>query len=100
MSLQSNANQADERAFIPTTTGDNYALCIALLFPPSTEDFVEVDEGEVLVADGIADADLSIEVAALSIEDVDVVEGTAAILEEGKLDIFCGSIAQLNFKVG
>ena len=75
-------------------------ISLGLDIPPAAEGFVEVDEREILVADGVAHADLGLEVAALGIEDVDVVEGATAILESGEMNIFGGSIAQIGFESG
>ena len=40
--------------------------------PASAEGVVEVDEGEVFVADGVGEAGFGVEVSALGVEDVDI----------------------------
>ena len=79
----------------------HYALSIVhyalrSLFPSSAENFIEVDEGEVLVSYSIADPDLSVKIATLCVEYVNVAESSATILQKGKLHIFCGSISKID----
>jgi len=68
--------------------------------PAAAEGFVEVDDGEVAVADGVGDADAGVEITALGVENVNVVKRTSLILDCGKLHIFKGGVAEGAFKFG
>ena len=60
-----------------------------LLLPPSAEGLVEVDHRDALVAYGIAQAELGVEVGTLGVEQVDVADGTVDVLQLGQFDRRC-----------
>lgn len=56
------------------------AVFIVAVGPASAQHFIEIDDGEVFVAHGIADAYLSVEIAPLGVENVDIVQSSGAVL--------------------
>ena len=65
---------------------DNVRQNIGL--PPSSEGLVQFYQGDVFVGDGIAQFDLGIEITALCIQHIDVVDDTLDVLGSGEGHIF------------
>ena len=71
-----------------------------LFRPAAAQGFVKVDQSQVLVAHGIADPDLGVEIAALRIQHVDIIDAPAPVLQLGEFDVFPGCVAQVNLQRG
>ena len=54
----------------------------------------------MLVAHGIADPDLGVEIAALRIQHVDIIDAPAPVLQLGEFNVFPGCVAQVNLQRG
>ncbi len=76
-------------------------LAIGCLHPPSaSEGLVEVYQCEVFIAYGVAHTYLCFKIAALRIEDVNVVESAGPVLEVRKVDIFACRVAKVGLQYG
>ena len=64
-----------------------------IVLPSAAEGFVEANEGDVFIADGVGEAELCIEVAALGIKHFDVVDASGAVLFLGEVHIFFRGVA-------
>ena len=62
-----------------------------LFRPAAAQGFVKVDQSQVLVAHGIADPDLGVEIAALRIQHVDIIDAPAPVLQLGEFDVWAAS---------
>ena len=71
-----------------------------LFRPAATQSFVKVDQSQVFVAHGIADPDLGVEIAALGIQHVNIIDAPAPVLQLGEFDVFPGCVAQVNLQRG
>ncbi len=64
------------------------------VLPASSESLVQIHGRDVLIAYGVAQPNLGIEISALGVEHVDVVQATSTILHMSELDILACRIAQ------
>lgn len=62
--------------------------------PAATQRLVELHKRQMLIAHGIVQPDLGIEITSLGIEHVDIVDVAAAILDRRQFDVFDRRIAQ------
>ena len=74
-------------------------ICNAKSFgPAAAQRLVELHQRQMLVAHGVAQADLGVEIAPLGVQHVDVIGASGTVLQMRQFDVFARRIAQIQLQ--
>ena len=74
-------------------------ICNAKSFgPAAAQRLVELHQRQMLVAHGVAQADLGVEIAPLGVQHVDVIGASGTVLQVRQFDVFARRIAQIQLQ--